>query len=408
MYNKIMNNPFAALRHKNFRFYWLGMCISLIGTWMQNIAQPWLAYELTQSPLLLSLIGVFQFLPVLLFSLFAGVVIDKFPKKKILVFTQAASLIVTLILAILVWNGSVQYWHILVLAIMLGVVNTLDMPTRQAFVIEMVGKEDLTNAVALNSSAFNIARIIGPALAGLVMGLFGIASCFFINSISFAAVLVSLIFIKPLAITKIIKKGGKVIDDIKDGLKYIYHHDVLLEIILLIAITGTFTMNFNVLVPVFAKTILHQNEAGFGFLMSFMGVGSFLGAMVIAATSQLDVRRFMLNTMPFLIAVFLILTGFTNIYMLTGFFLALTGFCFVSFSSTANSTIQMNSKDEYRGRVMSVYSLVFTGSAPLGNLYAGIFAEHFGPQIGFQACGIIVIILLGILIAWKKKVRKLI
>lgn len=253
---------------------------------MQNIAQPWLAYTLTKSPLLLSLIGTLQFTPVLLFSLFAGVIIDKFPKKKILLLTQSASMLITLILALLVWKGCVQYWHILVMAVALGVVNTLDMPARQSFVIELVGKDDLMNAIALNSSVFNIARIVGPALAGLVMGYAGIAFCFFANSISFTAVAVSLLFIKPLTIHNKLKTGEKILVDIKNGLQYIYKNSILLDTLLVTAIVGTFVPNFSVLVPVFAKVILKQQEVGFGFLMSFMGVGSFIGAMFIATMSR--------------------------------------------------------------------------------------------------------------------------
>jgi len=176
------------------------MCISTTGTWMQNIAQPWLAFQLTNSPFLLSVIGAFQFTPVLLFSLFAGVLIDKLPKKNILIFTQSASLVITLILAILVLTGKIQYWHILVTATALGFVNTLDMPSRQTFVIELVGKEDRMNAIALNSTVFNLSRIVGPAIAGIVMGYFGAAACFFANSFSFGAVVISLFFIKPLKI----------------------------------------------------------------------------------------------------------------------------------------------------------------------------------------------------------------
>ena len=252
------NNPFSALRHKNFRYYWIGMCISLIGTWMQNIAQPWLAYTLTKSPFLLSLIGTLQFTPMLLFSLFAGVFIDKFSKKKILIFTQSASLVITFILALLVWTNNIQYWQIVVMATALGLVNVLDMPTRQAFVIELVGREDLMNAVALNSSVFNIARIIGPALAGILMGYAGISVCFFINSISFAAVVISLIVIKPIEMHNGLKKSSKILTDIKDGLKYIYKNELLFNTILVMTIVGTFVMNFNVLVPVFAKEVLKQ------------------------------------------------------------------------------------------------------------------------------------------------------
>ncbi|HEY9060246.1 MAG TPA: MFS transporter [Pseudobacteroides sp.] len=402
------SNPFSALKHKNFRYYWLGMCISLIGTWMQNVAQPWLAYKLTESAFLLSLIGTLQFTPMLLFSLFAGVLIDRFSKRKILIFTQTASMVITLLLALLVWTETIQFWHILVMATLLGFVNTLDMPTRQSFVIELVGRDDLMNAVALNSSVFNIARIIGPALAGIVMGYAGISVCFFANALSFTAVVVSLMFIRPMETHKEPMKTHKIVSNIKDGLKYIYNSKILFNTILTMTVIGIFGMNFSVLVPVFAKEILKQQEAGFGFLMSFMGIGSFVGAMFVATTSKSDTKKlinFILYIMPLAVGVFLIVTGFMRNYILTGICLALSGLSFVSFSSTANSTMQLNSKDEYRGRVMSVYSLVFAGTTPLGNLYAGTITEHFGANAGFIACGAVIIVVLAPLIIYKS-VRK--
>ena len=388
------NSPFIALKHKNFRFYWTGMWISTTGTWMQNIAQPWLAFKLTNSPLLLSLIGALQFTPVLLFSLFAGVLIDKIPKKKILFITQSASLVITLILAILVWTGRIQYWHIVLTSIALGFVNTLDMPARQSFVVELVGKEDLMNAIALNSTAFNLSRIIGPAIAGIIMGSLGIAFCFFANSISFGAVVISLFFIKPMLIQRPPKKDVNIFVNIKEGLQYIYSHQILFVSLLVMAVVGTFAPNFGVLVPVFSTRILKLNETGFGFLMSFMGLGSFIGAMLIATLSRSGPKKFVLFIVPLIIGVILIIDGYTNMFILTGITLAISGFFFVIFSSSANSTMQLNSSNEYLGRVMSVYSLVFAGSTPLGNLYAGFITQHFSARIGFAACGAIIILLM--------------
>jgi len=398
-----LNNPFSALRHRNFRYYWGGMSISLIGTWMQNIALPWLAYSMTESPFLLSLVGALQFTPMLLFSLFAGVVIDRFPKKNILYFTQSAALLITLALAILVWSGDIRYWHILILATMLGIVNTLDMPTRQSFIIELVGREDLMNAIALNSSVFNMARVIGPALAGIIMATMGIAFCFYINSVSFAAVIVGLFFVDPVKVHERTERKGKILSDIKDGLKYIFNNEHLANIILMVAIVGIFAMNFNVLVPVFAKEILRQQETGFGFLMSMVGAGSFAGAMLIATMSKSGPQKFVLNIVPFFIAALLIFTGLTNIYILTGLGLAASGLCFVAFISSANSSLQLNATDEYRGRVISVYMLVFGGSVPIGNLYSGIISDRFGPRAGFIACGGIIFILMGLRHFCRKK-----
>jgi MFS family permease len=401
-----LNNPFIALRHKNFRLYWIGMCVSLIGTWMQNIAQPWLAYSLTNSPLLLSLVGIMQFLPMMLLSLFAGILIDRYPSKRILLVTQSLSLVITLVLAFLVWFGKVEYWHILVAATALGVVNTFDMPTRQSFVIELVGKEDLLNAIALNSSVFNIARILGPALAGIIMGTFGIAYCFYINSFSFAAVIISLVFIKTNTVQKVKKQGEKVLRSILEGLKYIKNDPVLLKTIISVLIVGTFAMNFNVLVPVFSTVVLHQQEAGFGYLMSSMGVGSFLGAMFIATRSRKGPGRLVLTYFPIMTAIMLVLIAFVNSYLLTAVCLAASGFFFVSFSSSANSTMQLNTSNEFRGRVMSVYTLAFGGSTPPGNLYAGLFTDKMGPAAGFFACGAIILILLAVTAFLKSRRRR--
>lgn len=392
---KKFNNPFSALRHRDFRYYWGSMCISLIGTWMQNIAQPWLAYTLTKSPFLLSLVGALQFTPMLLFSLFAGIVVDRFPKRHLLFFTQAASLLITLTLALLVWTGHVRYWHILVLATALGFVNTLDMPTRQTFMIELVGKEDLMNAIALNSSVFNMARVIGPALAGLIMATMGTAFCFYINSFSFAAVIFALFFIHPETGRERKETKGGIWSDIKDGLGYIAHNEVLSRTLLTVIIVGVFGMNLSVLVPVFAKEILGQQETGYGLLMSFVGMGSFAGAMLIATMSRSGPQKFFLNIVPIFLAVLLMLTGLTDLFIMTGLSLAASGLCFVAFISSANSTLQLNSSDEYRGRVISLYTLVFGGSVPIGNLYSGIISNHLGPRAGFIACGGIILLLLG-------------
>lgn len=391
---KSFNNPFIPLKHRDFRFYWTGMCISLTGTWMQNVAQPWLAYTLTKSAFLLGLVGALQFLPVLLFSLFAGVLVDRFPKKKILYFTQTASLLITLILALLVFTGYIRYWHILVLATALGLVNTLDMPTRQTFIIQLVGKEDLMNAIALNSAMFNAARIVGPAIAGLIMGYYGVGMCFLINSISFAAVVISLFFIHPLPAPFKSQESRHILTDIKEGLSYIYHHRVLLDATILLAIIGTFAMNNNVLIPVFAKIVLNQGEKGLGFLFSFAGIGAFVGAMLVATMSKSGPKKFVIYIIPILIALFLILNSLTNKFLLAGFYLAATGLFFNLFSSTINSTMQINAQNDFRGRVMSVYTLVFSGSTPLGNLYAGWVAEYWGAKYGFAACGVMVVILL--------------
>jgi MFS family permease len=391
---KSFNNPFLPLRHSNFRYYWIGMCISLIGTWMQNVAQPWLAYTLTKSAFMLGVVGAIQFMPVLLFSLFAGVLIDRFPKKKILFITQSASLVVTMILAILDFSGHIQFWHILVLAAALGLINTFDMPTRQSFVIQMVGKDDLMNAIALNSAVFNVSRIVGPAIAGLVIGYYGVGMCFLANSISFAAVVISLFFIHPLTIQTAVRSSKHILADIKDGLNYIYRRRVLFDAVLLLTIIGTFAMNNNVLIPVFSEVILKQGSMGMGILYSFSGIGAFIGAMLVAITSRSDPNKLVIYVVPLFIGIFLVLNSFTDKFLLAGLYIAATGIFFNLFTSTINSVMQLNTANEFRGRVMSVYTLVFSGSTPIGNLYAGLADDYIGARFGFAACGVIVLILL--------------
>lgn len=393
-----VNHPFKSLKHPNFRYYWVGMCISLIGTWMQNIAQPWLAYDLTHSPFLLSLIGALQFTPILLFSLVAGVYVDRFPKKKILFFTQTASGLIALTLALLVWSHQIQYWHILVMASLLGFVNVLDMPTRQSFVIELVGKDDLMNAIAMNSMAFNVARVIGPSIAGVIMGYFGVGICFFINAISYMAVVVGLCFVRPMISQEGKRVTGNLLKEIKGGLNYIFKTPILVSTLLLILIVGIFIPNFSVLVPVYAKVALHQGEKTFGLLMSFMGMGSFFGAMFVATLSKTGPNQKVVSFFPWLASALMAGVGLMNHFATAGLLLALTGFVFVAFASSANSTMQLNASDEFRGRVMSVYTLVFAGSTPFGNMFAGVMTEIFGPKGGFIACGLSAIFLLAL--AW--------
>lgn len=399
-----VNNPFVSLKYPNFRYFWFGMCVSTIGTWMQNIAQPWLAYSLTNSPLLLSLVGTLQFLPVMLFSLFAGVYVDRFSKKKVLIVTQSALLMITMILTILVLSHRIEYWHILVLATAMGIVNTFDMPARQSIVIQLIEKESLMNAIALNSIAFNMARIIGPTIAGILMGYVGVGFCFLFNSISFGAVLISLFFIKPNEATarNDDKKEGSVLTEIKEGLGYIKANPLILRSLILIGIVGTFALNNNVLVPVFIKEILNLPETYFGLTISIMGIGSLLGSLTTASLSKNGPSQAVLSYFPLVIGLALISASFVNHYLLLGIILSISGFFFIIFSSTINTSIQLNLDNQYRGRVMSVYALVFAGTTPIGSLFAGSIDDWLGGRAGFLACGGMVLLL----ILWVKSTEK--
>ncbi|MEQ8200664.1 MAG: MFS transporter [Syntrophomonadaceae bacterium] len=386
------NNPFIPLRQRNFRYYWFGMCVSLVGTWMQSVAQPWLAYSLTHSALLLGLVGAMQYAPALFLSLFAGVVVDRWPIKRIIYFTQASSGFIVILLAILVYSGGIRYWHILIMAGLLGLVNTLDMPARQAFVVQLVDKNNLMNAIALNSVAFNTARVIGPAVAGILIAYYGVAVCFLINGLSFGAVLFSLLFIVPLPIQIERPVPERVWDEVKAGLRYVYGQRVVLETIVLVAILGIFALNNNVLLPVFNQEVLQQGAGSLGFLFSFAGAGSLLGALTIASLSRTGPRTGVLYFVPVIIGILLVLTTLNSSFWLTGLYLAATGFFFNLFSSTANTTVQIYTPDHLRGRVMSLYTLVFVGTTPIGNLYAGWSDEFWGPRNGFAACGIMVLV----------------
>jgi MFS family permease len=257
-----------------------------------------------------------------------------------------------------------------------------------------VEKEDLMNAIALNSAMFNTARIVGPTVAGLIMGYYGVGICFLANSISFAAVLVSLFFIHPLPLSMKLPEKKRILTGIKEGLLYVYRSRILLDATLLLAIIGTFAMNNNVLIPVFSQAVLNQGETGMGLLFSFSGLGALIGAMLVAAMSRSGPNKFVIYVVPFLIGVFLILNSFTSQFWLAGFWLAVTGLFFNLFTAMINSTMQLNAENEFRGRVMSVYTLVFSGSTPIGNLYAGLSDEYLGARYGFAACGAVVLILL--------------
>jgi MFS family permease len=398
-----VGNPFAALGHRSFRYYWVGMTISTIGTWMQNTAQPWLAYKLTDSPFLLGLVSALQFTPVLLFSLFAGVLIDRFKKKNLLYITQAASMLITLFLAILDSTGRIQYWHLIVTSTLIGFVNTVDMPARQSFIIELVGKEDLTNGIALNSASFNLARIVGPALAGLIMAQWGTASCFFINAFSFGAVIVGLVFVKPLHIRKESMNNQGIFANIGAGLKFIFSREVLFMPLVFLAVGATFAMNFNVLIPVFSDKVLHLSETGFGLLMSMAGVGALTGALTMATLSKGGIKKAFLFVFPMIAGALIIGIGLTSHAVLTGVAFAVTSFFYMIFMASVNSTMQLNATNEYRGRVMSVYTLVVAGSTPLGNLFAGAIAERFSVRAAFIACGAVILVLLLPLYVYRKR-----
>jgi MFS family permease len=375
-----INKNFPALKHRNFRLFWIGQCLSLIGTWMQNIGQSWLVLELTHSAFLLSIVTMIQFLPMLLFSLAFGTLIDKFPKKVVLIFTQTAMMILALILATLTYFNVIEYWHIVVLALALGIVNTLDMPTRQAYMSEIVERKDLMNAVALNSSIFNLARIIGPAIAGIMIGLWGIAICFYLNALSFLAVIGGLFMIdavgKPLvAMSQHFFKS--VVEEAKNGLKYVNSKADLKRPLIFLALISILAMNYGLVIPIYAKQTLGMDATGYGFLMGVMGLGSFSGAMIVAIKSHVGPQTKFQLAGALGASVSMFLLGIQSNLILIYIFLFGMGFSASVFISMINSALQLSSSEHMRGRVMSIYTLVFVGFTPFGSLIAGVLMEAF-------------------------------
>jgi MFS family permease len=395
---------FRSLRHRNFRLFFSGQLVSLIGTWMQNVGQAWLVLELTHSSFKLGVVSALQFAPMLFLSFPAGAFIDYFNKRKIIIATQFSLMVLAFMLAILDWAGVVLYWHVVILATLLGVVNTIDMPARQSFIIEMVGKEDLMNAIALNSSIFNAARAIGPAIAGIVISAVGTGACFFLNGLSFLAVLWSLLLMNMEIAVRKEPSSYHIIEDIKEALSYIRETPVVMVTILLVAVVSIFATNFNVLVPVFARQELHRDAAAFGFLMSSFGIGALIGAVSLAALSRYGPQPAILLGGGTGLSLILIIIGSQNSYALTALLLALAGWCMVTFFGMANTTVQLNTEDRLRGRVMSVYTFTFGGLTPFGSLFAGTVAHWIKAPLTFALGGLISAIVFLVVILKRQKI----
>jgi MFS family permease len=383
---------FLALRHRNFRLFWTGQLISLIGTWMQTTGQAWLVLELTHSALLLGLVGALQFLPVLILSLFGGVLADRLPKRTVLRFTQSFATLQAFVLWILVATGEVRLWHVLVLASLLGLTNSVDMPTRQAFVVEMVGREDLPNAIALNSSLFNMARILGPGLGGLIIAWLGVAPLFLLNAISFIPVIIGLFLIDNSTLYAQVKRtragkdapGQGTLQSMREGLAYVARTPSILLIITVIGVVSLFGINFNVVLPLFATDVLHVGAVGFGFISSAFGFGSLCSALWLAWSNRRPGVTWLLYGVG-IFCVLEILFALSHLYLLSLVLIAGVGFAQIAFSATANTIVQTVAPDRLRGRVMSVYMMVFAGSVPPGNLFTGGIAHLFGAPVALLA-----------------------
>jgi MFS family permease len=396
----------SALGHRNYRLFFGGQLVSLVGTWMMAVAQSWLVLQLTGDAFILGLVAAAQFTPVLLLGLFGGVIADVLPKRRTLVITQGSSAILSLIMAVLVFTGVVQVWHVFVVALLLGVRNSVDMPTRQAFAVEMVGREDIGNAVALNSAMFNGARVVGPALAGLAIGAFGIALAFLIDAISYLAVIGALLAMDEQTLhtrpgIERPESVGEVAAHLREGLSYVRQTPVVLLAISVIGLVSTFAMNFSVIVPTLTQLVFHADAAGYGFLMAAMGVGSLIAALAIAFSGR--TAPIVIGFGAMLLGAAEVVVGVSHSYPIALVAMVFAGLGGISMAATCNTVIQLAVPDQLRGRVMSVYTTVFAGSTPIGGPFMGWVASAFGPAISMTAGGVIAALTGAGALAWVRR-----
>ncbi|MGB9553023.1 MAG: MFS transporter [bacterium] len=367
----------SSLRNKNYRIYWIGQSVSLIGTWMQSTAQGWLIYQLTNSSFYLGLVSALGTLPVLFFSLFGGAIADRLPKRKLLLFTQSALAVQAIILGTLVITGVVQIWHVMLLSFLLGVMNAIDAPTRQSFIFELVGKDLLMNSIGLNSISFNIARILGPVIAGILISAVGLAHCFIINGISYLAAIAALIIMRIPDIAQA-SREEQILKSVKDGLRFVRLRLDIFSLLAIVASSSIFAFSYTTLMPIFAGDVLKSGAAGLGGLMSAVGVGALLGALNVASMNTREKGAMVAFVANLALSISLVLFSLSRWYWLSLIFLAGTGFSMITQNSTVNNLIQTNTPDHMRGRVMGLYNITFMGLAPIGNLLAGTIAQFLG------------------------------
>jgi len=378
-----------SLRHRNFQLFFSGQLISLIGTWMQSVAQAWLVYRLTGSSLLLGSVSFASQFPVFLFAPIGGTFADRHNRHRIVVATQTASMLLAFVLAWLTLSARVQVWHIFVLAALLGMVNAFDIPARQAFLVDMVGKEDMMNAIALNSSMFNGARIIGPAIAGVVVARIGEGWCFFANAVSYVAVILGLLLMR-LRPQEAAARTASTLDNIIEGFQWVRRTAPIKAMLWLLGLVSLVGMPYAVLMPIFADQILHSGARGLGLLMGATGIGALLGALTLALKEGLRGLGKWVAVCSVGFGASLILFAASRHFWLSAAFLVPVGFTFMVQMAASNTLIQSMVPDQLRGRVMAVYSMMFMGMAPVGAFLAGAMAQHLGAPltlaIGGAAC----------------------
>ena len=395
---------FQALSVRNYRLYWLGQLVSLVGTWMQTTAQAWLVLQLTNSPFAIGLVTTLQFLPIMLLSLFGGVLADRVAKYRLLITTQTAGLLQAAVFGLLVGTGAIQLWHIYILATILGIINAIDTPTRQAFAVELVDRHHRANAVALNSMQFNAARIVGPALAGVLIASIGIAPALYANALSFIAVIAGLLMMDTnafFAATKV--SEGSVKQRLLEGLAYSWRTPEVLVVLAVVAVIGTFGYNFSVTIPLIAGFVLHTTAAQYGLLSAFLGIGSLAAAIATAYSLRITIKRLLIASTAF--SLILGAVAVTPFFSLSSALLVALGFAGVTFATTANTLLQLKVPNELRGRVISLYFLLFAGSTPIGGFLTGVAASAFGVPVALLLCAFLCLVGVGGIALYRMKIE---
>jgi MFS family permease len=400
---------FTSLRQRNFRIYWSGQIISLTGTWMQSIGQSWLVLEMTHSAWQLGVVGALQALPILLFSIFAGVFADRWPKRSILLVTQSAAMLQAFLLWALIATGTIQIWHLYVLALLLGITNSLGRPASRSFVVEMVGREDLPNAVALTSSVTTLTRIIGPGLGGIIIAASGVGMLFLLNAISFLPVIAGLALIRSHELYAQPQHDTQAPQNtwqkLAEGLDYVWKTPAVLLVIVVVGLVLLFGSNFNVVLPIFATDILHVGAAGFGFLSAATSIGALLSALWLAwGNQQPSIRRMLVGMLAF--AVLEIAFAISHLYPLSIALIAGIGCMENTFATQALTMLQTVTPDHLRGRVISVSVLFFDGSVPPGYLLMGWLSGSYGASIAVLIGALLCLLVTGAGWLWRKPAEK--
>ena len=384
-----------ALQYRNFQLFFSGQLISLIGTWMQNLAQAWLVYEKTGSMVLLGTVGFCSQIPIFFLAPLGGIVADQYPRQRVVIATQTSAMLLALTLAALTLTGAVRIWHIFVLSALLGAVNAFDIPARQSFIVEMVGKADLMNAIALNSSMFNASRVVGPAIAGILVAAIGEGWCFFANGISYIAVIVGLALMR-VAPHQPARHHGSPVANIVEGFRFVLRHPAIHALLILLGIASVTGMPFTVLMPVFADRILHGGPKALGWLTGSSGVGALAAAILLASRQTLKGLSGWIAAAATAFGAGLVLFALSRTFWLSAAILVAVGFAMMLQMGSSNTLIQSMVPDHLRGRVMSVYSMMFTGMAPFGALLAGFVADRFGAPATVAMGGVICLASAGI------------